>query len=193
MRMAFPVEGSSLVDMSSECTTSACLIGGHAGAQCLVVHPQIEKPYSPSHLRCCSSHDGLVPISSYYASATPRKLPSKQDDPPTVNQNVLTAGALGGCTDSDCGHSMGGEPSTAPPGGRRRHSAQSIRHRHLESCASQPWQVPSAAAAAPAGASSTSSMAEQRDIPALLACAGQLRSIILCKHQAAARRKGAIL
>ena len=161
------------MDMSSDCPTSACRIGEHAGAQCLLVHPQIEKPYSPSHLRCCSSHDGLVPFSNHHASATPPRMPSKQDDPPTVIQNVLTAGALGGCTNSDCGHSMGSEPSTAPPGGRRCHSAQSIRHHHLESCASQPWQVPSAAAAAAAGASSTSSMAEQRDIPAILACAGQ--------------------
>ena len=54
MRMAFSGEGSSLVHILSECLTSACLIEDHAGPECLLVHPQIEKPYSPSHLRCCS-------------------------------------------------------------------------------------------------------------------------------------------
>ncbi len=110
------------------------------------------------------------------------------------NLILLTAGALGDYTNSDCSHTMGCESCTAPPGGRHYHSSQSLWHRHLESCAIQPWQVPTTDAAAAAGASSTSSMAEQTDIPAaVLACGGQSGILSDLQHSEAAVRKVAKL
>ena len=91
-------------------------------------------PFTPEVLLL---HHGLVPLSSYHASA-PLKSAVEARRPDCSNLEPLTAGALGGCTDSDCGHSMGGEPSTAPPGGPRCHSAQSLWNHHMEPCASQP-------------------------------------------------------